>query len=1519
MLKKFFVFFLFLLSSYIACSQEQEFTPPIAKKIPSTLAIHGDTLTDNYFWLRDKNAPEVINYLYAENAYADNIMKSSTFLQKVMLEEFKSRGKEAYSTRPVKRKAYWYYSRYEKEQDYPVICRKKDSLKAPEQIVLDVNELAKDQPYFTISDYLYSPDQQMLYYGVDTKGNRVNNYYLKVIDKDSLSKADELKEVMSLIWARDNKTVYYTKPEPKTLRQYRVYRHQLGAAQSSDVLVFEEPDKTMNIDMSVSASREYLFLDVLKTETTEFYYMKADGSATQPTLFLKRVPGLRYSLEHTEGDEFYIRTDKDAMNYKLCKTNIKQPDMAHWQTIVPHRDQVLFEDVKFTKDFMLLKEKENAQDRVRIVNRKTNESSTLDPGIDFYSIDYGFTDYDYNTSECIEYTFSNMISPSQSYSYNLYSGEKTRVQMDTVLGLYIAGNYETKRIYAPAKDGKLVPITLCYKKGISLNGNNPTYLSSYSSYGSPNTPGFSPLFISLLDRGFVVATAHLRGSNDLGMHWYEDGKMMHKKNTFTDFIACTEYLIEQKYTRPEKIAIQGISAGGLLMGAVNNMRPDLFNCVVANVPFVDIVNTMLDETLPLTTFEFEEWGNPKIKEHYDYMITYSPYDNVKRQKYPNMIITSGFNDSQVPYWEPAKWTAKLRDLKTDTNLLLFKTNMNGGHTGSSGRSSRFKDMAFQFAFIMRCLGVTENYITVKGKVVDNYNNEIPFVNVYIDGTTNGTTSNAEGEFILVVKEAKDISLVFQTLGYIKHKEKIDLNTRTSDLKIKLKSEDFQLKEVVIKGNAKDPAYAIMREAIKRRKENLEKVQSFSADIYMKSNVKLLQVPKKLPFFIDKKNIPDSNNLGIVYLSESVAKYYFMRPDKKKEEMIASKVAGTKTGFSFNRVEDVFMNFYEPSVDASYYSERPFVSPLASGSLLSYKYKYLGTFYVDNKPVHKIQIIPRRKGDPLFHGEIYIIEENYQIYSCDLFVTKDAQIDFADTVHIKQEMVKVNDSIWMPLQLQIYSHIKLFGFAANDLSSASISNYQVNRGYTKKFFSNEVFRIEEQANKKDSSFWVTTRPSILSSDESKYYNKGDSLLKRKDTKEYKDSVAKASRKPRFGPAGFHWNNQLTGESVGTNSPFNMVSYNTVEGTNFQLLGAYQKRNKETRQLTALSAFAHYGMDNERWSGGLKYYRLFNPKKSQNFLIRAGRYMKQYNSHEPIGSFLNLGYTLLDKQNYMKLYQKDMLEAAYSQELFNGFFVGLNTQYQQRQALVNKSFYYWTGPKDRHFNSNNPQNNTPYNDTVAFVTHQAVQVQLSFKFIPFAKYETYPTFKRMLPSKWPEFSFMYRKGIATKNASFNYDYIEAGLGKDIELRSLGAFSFDVCAGMFMNNQNMNFIDYKHFNGNQTFFLMNKDNTDIPAVRTREAITEFHALGYYKYSTNNKYIELHATHNFRGFFVGKIPLLRKTKFYEIAGLNALYTPGSNYTEAFIGFDKIFQAFRFDVGSAIQSNQKMNLFYRFGFRLGF
>ena len=1504
---------IFVFLCFIKGSFGQAVETPSAKKIPNQLIIHNDTLIDNYFWLRDKYSPEVINYLYAENEYADEMMKSSSLLQKVLFEEYKSRRNQTYNTRPTKSDGYYYYNKYEKSKEYEVVCRKKDSLTSKEQVVLDVNKLAANHGYISVSGTVMSPDQSLMYYGIDSKGNRLSDFYLKNIDKDSVFESDTLKQINSLVWAEDNKTVFYAMPEPKTLRSYRIYRHILGTPVKSDILVFEETDNLFNADISKSSSKNYFFINSGSSTTSESWYFKADGIEFTPKLFLKKKKNSIYSLDHYEGDEFFITSNLNAINNRFSKTKIYEPEPGQWVDVIAARANVMLLKIEMTKDYLLVQEKENAQSRIRIINKQTQQDELLPIDVTFCETAFSIPDYDYNRSNTIEFSYSNMVTPQKELSYNLYTHEKKILEQDTILGNYNPNIYEVKRIYATASDGAKVPITLAHKKGLVLDGNNPIYLNSYGSYGIATTGNFSASYLSYLERGFVVAVAHIRGGNDLGRQWYDDGKMLKKKNTFTDFISCAEYLISEKYTNPKKLAIRGGSAGGLLMGAVTNMRPDLFACVNANVPFVDVINTMLDESLPLTTGEFEEWGNPKNKEYYQYMKTYSPYDNVVRKSYPNILVTAGYDDSQVAYWEPAKWVAKLRTCKADTNLLLLKTTMQGGHEGPSGRYSQWKSAAFELAFVMRSLGIKENYLTISGKVVDENKTELPFANVYIEGTTNGTTTNINGEFSLRVKEINNISLVAQSLGFATHKEKLNIDTPSDNLILKLKSENILMNEVVVSSNAKDPAIRIIKEAIRLRKENLENLNCFSADVYMKATARLLEIPKKGP--IRKLLINDGDTtIGLVYLSESVAKYYFQRPDKTKEEMIASKVAGAKQGFSWNRVEDVFVSFYEPTIKFGY-SERPFVSPIAPTAMFSYKYKYKGTIFVDDKPIHKIQVMPRIKGDPAFYGDIYITEDNYQLYSCNLYGIKEQQIEFTDTAYLKQEMTKI-DSIWVPMQLQTYALISVLGIKATELSRATMSNYTINKKFPPNFFSKELFRINPEANKKDTSYWQTTRPSVLTEEERKHYTKGDRLEVLKTSKQFRDSVLKVKNKFKMGEfllSGYtrQYDDEKYYKDISIPGLLFLTNYNTVQGTNVDLNINYTQRDKATYKTTMLSLYTQYGFDNKKLYSGLTYESDLDRVKKKKVSFNVGRYAMQINNQLPIFPVVNSLYTLLGKQNYMKLYNEDKLTGGYKQELINGLIISTEASYKIREPLSNTSYYYWIENNKREFTSNDPL--APLNFSPAFQKHQLVVVNLSANIIPFASYEVYPYEKRYR-TKWPEISINYKKGIATKDASFNYDFISAGLGKDISIRTWGNLSIDVVGGKFFNAGNMNFIDYNHFFGNQTV-LLNGDKNKY--TETRMGLVTFKALPYYSYSTNNQYVEMHIEHNFNSFFVGKIPLLRKTGIYEVVGTNVLITPQIMYTEYYVGMDNILKFLRIDGVATYSNSGKPQYNIRVGLRL--
>ncbi len=1507
-------------------AKAQDLQPPNADKITHTTLVHNDTLIDSYYWLRDKYSAEVINYLYANNAHADAVMKSSGLLQKVIFEEMRNRLIEAKDSRPSKNKNYYYYNRTFKDKDYPTIFRKKDSLTNTEQVVLDLNKLAEQYFYFSLSVSSISPNQNLLAYAIDDKGNNIGKLFIKHIDSDSLL-TDTIPAITSFIWAEDNQTFYYTTPEPKTNRAYRVYRHVLGKHFSEDELILEEVDKTIQIGLGKTSSKQFITFNLGKTKSNETYYLSALDNTAKPTLFLKRTADLIYDLNHYEGNEFYITTNHQAINYKLVKTALNNNNPAKWETVIPHRKNVLLQSSTLLKNYIIYEEKENAQERIIIKNRTTNELDTIKSNLPIYSIGYSFNEYSYQHTTSINYSVTNDIEPATTYQYNFVDKTTIFIEKDSINEIYKSSNYETKRVYAKSFDGVLIPLTITYKKGLSLNGNNPTLLTGYGSYGSPNSVSFSSADLSYLNRGFVLASAHIRGGNDLGMLWYENGKLLNKKNTFYDFIACAEFLISEKYTNNQKLAIQGGSAGGLLMGAVVNMRPDLFKCVVANVPFVDVINTMLDETIPLTTFEFEEWGNPKQKVFYDYMKSYSPYDNVVAKNYPSMLVTAGYNDAQVGYWEPAKWVAKLRQLKTDTNQILFKTNMEGGHGGASGRYAALKERAFQQAYIMHQLGVVENYVILKGKVIDKNNSPIDYANIYIEKTGVGTNSNSEGEFTLRLKTTDNITIVVQSIGFEKQRIKIDMNTRTSDLVVRLKSEMFLLSTAIITADGKDPAISIIKKAIKNRKLNYDKVQSFSADVYMKSASKLDEIPKKIPSFLKLLSTSDdgkidSNLLGLLYLSESVAKYNFEKPDKVKETMIASRVAGQKQGFSFNRVEDVFINFYEPTVTLSYYSQRPFLSPIAPLAMLSYKYTYKGTFIADGKDIFKIEVKPLRKGDPLFNGYLYISSDDYQINGVDFYITKDAQIEFVDTLFLQQEMIAENN-ILVPLQLKLFSHIKIFGFKATDLSVATMSNYKINAPFGNKFFNYEVFSIDKGANKKDTQYWGATRTIVLTDQENKHYKKSDSIYLAHNTPAYLDSMDRKRNKFTFKKlllSGYSYSkkNDTTVKYFSTGTLPLTFGYNTVEGVFINYKLSWYKYNYETKKYHTLIPILRYGFSNNNLALGLIAAKSLQPKTSSRISLQVGKFINQYNNAEPINALLNTIYTLTDRLNYAKLLQKNMIGVTLSRELVNGLYTSANIQLHQRQALINNADYSFAPSSKRAFTSNNPI--APLNDAPAFKTHNTFEYTVAARYAHKQRFESYPNYKRILGTKYPDLYFNFKHAIALNTLSFNYQQLEIGTGKDIDLKLLGTFSFDASTGMFFNNNNLTFADFKHFNGNQTLFLTNPPNNKaLDNNNNRERLTAFHALNYYGLSTNKSYVEVHLLQNFRSFFIGKIPLLRKTRAYELAGINYLQSSTNTYTEAFIGLTNIFSVVRVDAGRVISNTNNNNWFFRFGFSIQF
>jgi oligopeptidase B len=689
------------------CSQKnkikQDLTPPKAKKIQKQLTIHGDARIDDYFWLRERENPEVIEYLKAENDYKDAMLKHTEKLQKKLFKEIVGRIKQTDMSVPYKDNDYFYYTRYEKGQEHPIYCRKKESLEAKEQIMLNVNEMAKGYDFYQVVGRSVSEDNKFIAFGVDTVSRRKYTIQFKNLETGEILPDAIPNTTGGAAWANDNKTVFYATKD-STLRPYKILKHILGADPSQDVEIFHETDNTFNTYVYKSKSKKYIFIGSFSTLSSEFRFLDADNPDGEFKIFNPRERDHEYSIEHFE-DKFYIVTNWNAKNFRLMETQVDHTTDFHWKEVIPHRDDVLLEDIEVFKDYLVVGERKNGLRQIRVINQSDKSEHYLDFGEEAY-LAYTSINPEFDT-ELLRYGYTSLTTPNSTFDYNMRTKEKTLLKQEEVLGGFDPQNYHTERLYAIADDSTKIPISLVYRKGLFKDGNNPLLLYGYGSYGNSMDASFRSDRLSLIDRGFVFAIAHIRGGQEMGRQWYEDGKLLKKKNTFTDFIDCAEYLVAEKFTNPEKLFVMGGSAGGLLIGAVVNMRPDLFKGVIAAVPWVDVVTTMLDESVPLTTAEYDEWGNPNNKEYYDYMLSYSPYDNVEAKHYPNMFVTTGLHDSQVQYWEPAKWVAKLRDLKTDNNLLLLHTDMKAGHGGKAGRFERYKLTAMEYAFILDLLGIRE--------------------------------------------------------------------------------------------------------------------------------------------------------------------------------------------------------------------------------------------------------------------------------------------------------------------------------------------------------------------------------------------------------------------------------------------------------------------------------------------------------------------------------------------------------------------------------------------------------------------------------------------------------------------------------------------------------------------------------------------------------------------------------------------------------------------------------------------
>ena len=680
--------------------------PPVAKKEPKEFKEHGNTRIDDYFWMNNPKDSNVINHLKDENAYSEAYLEHTEALQNKIYDELVARIDQKSESVPRKSNGYWYYTRYEEGKQYPYYCRKRNDLSSSEEIILNLPEMASGHQIYLLRGWDVAKNSNLLAYGIDTTGGRKSTLYIKDLSTGKLLSENISNTAGSYAWTADSKTIYYTLND-HTVRSYKVMKHDIGTDPAADKTIFTEQDSTFSVYVYTSKDNHYIFIASGSTNSDEVRYIDATKPNAAAVMIQPRTEKLEYSVNYYEGDVFHIRTNKNAENFKFVTAPIANPGAGNWKDVIPHNEKAYLQGVEVLKDYYVVQSKVNGLTEIKVINRKDNSSYNIDFGEEAFVADMYLPTDDY-TLDSIRYQYSSLTTPQSDFTYNLISKQKQLIKQQKVGGGFDAATYETKRIWAKATDGTMVPISLVYSKGLfKKDGSNPLLLYAYGSYGNNTDPYFNGRIISLLDRGFVYAIAHIRGGQELGRQWFENGRLLHKKNTFTDFVDCAQFLVNEKYTSKEKLFALGGSAGGMLMGAIINLRPDLFKGVVAAVPWMDVVTDMYNPDLPLTTLEYDQWGDPNKKEYYDYMLSWSPYDNVKKANYPAIFATGGLNDTQVPYFSPAKWVAKVRENNTGSNPVLFKCNMGAGHGGESGRFAAQKLVATEYAFMLDQLGMKE--------------------------------------------------------------------------------------------------------------------------------------------------------------------------------------------------------------------------------------------------------------------------------------------------------------------------------------------------------------------------------------------------------------------------------------------------------------------------------------------------------------------------------------------------------------------------------------------------------------------------------------------------------------------------------------------------------------------------------------------------------------------------------------------------------------------------------------------
>lgn len=1496
----------YLFISHVLLAQQ----PPVPEQRPYSYRLHGDSISDPYRWVHQKDDRDVLNYISAENGYTERMLRATKLFQGKLVEEMRARYPQKNQTLPHKEGNYYYYSRQDKDSNYGAYYRRKGSMEGEEELLLDLNQLAKGNSFIALSGVATSPSQEWLAYAIDYSGSEEPQLSLRNI-RTGIPYHRTWEKVDNFVWANDNKTIFYTVYD-STHRPYRLYKHQVDGMRP-DELVYTSKDKFLSIQRS--QSDQYIILQEGGLAESQLFYIAANtpNQDFQPLTELRK--GVEYGLIHPPKDKYFYFLQEEKGIRKVYRT--KRNDIApeSWEELwAPSSKKEELVDIRIYKDYMAFLIRENGMYRLQVTHREKPEEFDLSFGEKPYQISIfgGPEDWENNI---MRFSYTSYTTPDQIIDYNLETRQQQIIKQDKVLGQdgasYNPDDYVSKRVWATSRDGTKIPISIVYKKGMKKDGSNPFYLSGYGSYGAVYDAGFSYNRLSLLNRGFIVGQAHIRGSGYLGNEWYEAGKMMQKKNSVYDFIDASKFLIEEGFTSEEKLIAMGGSAGGMLMGAVVNEAPELYKAVIASVPAMDLIDMLSDTTHYGAKYHHGEWGNPLDSlHHYQYLKTYSPYQNIKEQDYPAMMVIAGFEDARVLYHEPVKFVMRMREKKTDNNPLLLHTIMAGGHGLGSGQFSGLKSTAMEYAFIFKMLGISSDYALVSGIVKDKDGEPLPFSNVIIDGTSSGTTTNEHGEYALALRKGQ-YTLRFQFVGFETQTEAIDLQD-DRELDVTLPTESVLMKAITITDKYNDPAYGIIKNAQDKRKDHRRPVDGFKASGYMKMVNRFDEIPDKIPAFIPKESIPDSTDLGLIYLSESQAIISREYPDEVKEEMISSKVAGSSQGYSWNRIMSLNLDFYENLVTMEGMSERGFVSPIARNALLFYRYEYMGEVNMHGQKVNKIKVIPRRRNDPTFSGYIYIAEDSWHIAALDLGL-QNQHINFFDTLSIKQEYIpmKMDDKeVFMPLSANLYAHLRLFGFGVSVTAMRSFADYELNPEFEKGHFNNEVFYIHKTANQRDSNYWQLNRPMILTEEEAGYYNKGDSLEIREQSKEYVDSVMRIRKKFKAIDllGGYYFYNPYSKQGIRTNSLLEALGFNTVEGVSASLEFAYLKGSWDERSFNWTSKL-RYGFSNRRLNATTALSWSLNRHKWEYLGMEGGRYTSQFNNHEPISTLINTAYSLLRRENFMKLYGKNYGQLNYGRELVNGVYLSTSLRYEDREPLSNTNNFALVSEKeDRRYTPN-----IPNGQAASFTPHQALIWQAALRLTFDQKYATLPNRKQNLGSKYPVITLSYRKGIPVLGSDVDFDFAKINIGHNLSLGLLGESALDIAVGGFLRRNDVPFIDFQHFNGNQTAFL----NYNEQVGGSRVALSNFQLLDYYAHSTNNWYIEAHYEHRFNGFLVNKLPLLRRTKFQMVGAVNYLWKENLQHLELSVGVENIFKVIRVDWVNGYSNENKLQSALRL--RVGF